>query len=353
MKSFLNLIILVVLFLSYSCTEKETSKVEKDFNDYAKFFRISGDQLTVFNPEGSDSIHFYKQDIDVSKIAIQSTTQLAFLEEFGKSDLVAAIPYANYICHSVIINKLNEGTVREILSGDAMNIEFIVIDEIKLMLLGDYADYKNPKVNQIRSFNVASIPILDWKEVHPLARAEWIKVIGWMLNEETKANKIFQSIERKYMNLKDSLVYNISLKDRPKVFSGISHKDNWFIPGGHSYLAQLIRDAGGSYLFETNEDIGSFHVSFEHVFMLLNEADILLASVNTRSMYELVSRDLRVDKADVVKHNKVFGNGKQVCQQGGNKYWSEGVVKPDRILRDLYEVFHGDDKKTYFLQKLR
>lgn len=353
MKILSKLLLLLIIITICSCNNNSESKSEKKYNAYAQFFRLGSDRLTIYNPSGLDSIIFKRSSDPYSKIAIQSTTQLSFLEALNQLDRICAVPYANYLCQQQVISGLEQGRIREILSGDAMNIEFMIIDTIPLMLLGDFADYKRPKIKQLRAFNIETVPILDWKETHPLARAEWIKVLGWLVGKDQLANEIFDSIEQRYNTLCDSIAIEIKDKARPKVFAGLSQKDNWYLPGGKSYLAQLIRDAGGDYLFKKNNDIASFQASFETVFLQLEEASVWIASVNTKSLYEFISLDKRVEKMSIVKQGNIFGNGKRLCAQGGNEYWSDGVIRPDQILQDLYLIFFEDYHNAYFYHKLK
>lgn len=47
--------------------------------------------------------------------------------------------------------------------------------------------------------------------------------------------------------------------------TGVMYGDVWYVPGGRSYAAKFIEDAGGKYLWSDNPKTGSIELSFESV----------------------------------------------------------------------------------------
>ena len=55
---------------------------------------------------------------------------------------------------------------------------------------------------QIKKLNILCLPIYDWKETHPLGKAEWIKFIGYLVGKQDEANDYFKHLEIRYNLLK-------------------------------------------------------------------------------------------------------------------------------------------------------
>jgi iron complex transport system substrate-binding protein len=72
---------------------------------------------------------------------------------------------------------------------------------------------------------------------------------------------------------------------------GSPYKDSWWIPGGNSYLANLIADAGGDYLGKENPSNESYVISFEHALTFADEADVWINMGNLASKNEILSTD--------------------------------------------------------------
>ena len=71
---------------------------------------------------------------------------------------------------------------------------------------------------------------------------EWIKFIAAFFDKIEEANKIFDEIAGEYNSVKAS---TIELLNKPTVFTGLAFKGEWTIPGGNSFAANYLKDAGG------------------------------------------------------------------------------------------------------------
>ena len=50
----------------------------------------------------------------------------------------------------------------------------------------------------------------------------------------------------------------------------------WYLPGGASYQAKIIEDAGGKYIWADDKSAGSLNLSYEEVLAKAHNADIWL-----------------------------------------------------------------------------
>ena len=83
-------------------------------------------------------------------------------------------------------------------------------------------------------------------------------------NRETEAERVFSQMESSYNSIAKIAS---QAKNKPTVFSGFDSRGTWYIPGGDSYAAKFIADAGGDYIWKNDRTTGSINLSFEQVFV--------------------------------------------------------------------------------------
>ena len=60
----------------------------------------------------------------------------------------------------------------------------------------------------------------------------------------------------------------------PRVWLDLPWQSTWYAPGGHSYLATLIADAGGDYPLRHNDQAGSLPLPLERAWQYAQTADV-------------------------------------------------------------------------------
>ena len=60
----------------------------------------------------------------------------------------------------------------------------------------------------------------------------------------------------------------------PRVWLDLPWQSTWYAPGGHSYLATLIADAGGDYPLRYNDQAGSLPLPLERAWQYAQTADV-------------------------------------------------------------------------------
>jgi len=140
------------------------------------------------------------------------------------------------------------------------------------------------------------------------------------------------------------------------VFNEIKYSDSWYMPGGKSYVAELLNDAGANYLWRDNENTGSIPLSFEQVYAVAKDADFWINLSTLRHKRELLSYDSRYSEFKAFKNGQLYNNNLYSNALGYTVYWETGMIYPDRILCDLIRIFHPEtknslgDKMNYYLQ---
>ena len=189
-----------------------------------------------------------------------------------------------------------------------------------------------------------------------LGRAEWIKFIAAFYNKEALAAKVFDGIVAQYQTYQN-LASNISTDKTPTVFSGTLWRGTWFMSGGKTYIVQLIKDAGGNYLWSDNDSRQTLPLDFEVVYDRAHNADHWLPMRNDWTAMENVSStDPRYESFNAFKKGQISNANARLTEHGGNDYFEMGLIEPHLILADMIKIFHPEllpDYKLKYHQKLK
>ena len=190
----------------------------------------------------------------------------------------------------------------------------------------------------------------DYLENEPLGRAEWIKFFSLFYKREDLASEIFKRITLRYESIKQKA---LSLEDPPSVFVGLPWKDTWYIPGGESFAAKFIEDAGGSYVYKDLQTTEAEPNDLESVYSRILDADIWLNAGVAKDLQSILNHDERLGNIQAFEKGDVFNNNQRSNPNGGNDYWESGNINPDRILNDLVNIFSGDIDSLFYYKRLR
>jgi ABC-type Fe3+-hydroxamate transport system, periplasmic component len=192
----------------------------------------------------------------------------------------------------------------------------------------------------------------EYMESTPLGRAEWIKFTAAFFNQEMAANKAYAAIANRYREIAAKAR---EVANKPTVLANAPFRGTWYMPGGKSYVAQLLADAGATYLWADDTSSGSQPLSFEEVFERAQNADFWLNPGSAKSLSELQQIDERFSQFTAFQKGNVFNNNKRLNENGGNDYWETGVTNPHLILADLIKILHPEllpDHELFFYQQL-
>ncbi|MBN2746094.1 MAG: ABC transporter substrate-binding protein, partial [Bacteroidales bacterium] len=164
------------------------------------------------------------------------------------------------------------------------------------------------------------------------------------------ADSIFTEIEKRYNDLKLKASQEVN---RKRIMFGSDYNGTWYMPGGQSYKAQMVRDAGAVYNWFGNEETGSLPLSLEQVLIAHNQDDIWLEAP-WRSFAEMLSTDSRLKEFKSVKEGKVFNNF-GLSNGIANGYWETGVCRPDLVLQDMVKICYPKlvNQPLIFYQNLK
>jgi iron complex transport system substrate-binding protein len=324
---------------NFSITEYPTFKLLTVRNAYRD---ASGEFKYALVPKDASLPEDLPKDVTlirtpVERVALMETVYIGYLDAINRLESIHATATARYISHPKVVARIASGNVRKLQSGQELDIEQLLLlqpDAIFTTTLGKGAFQFSPEIER------AGLPLVvtaDYMERHPLARTEWIKFIAAFYHADAEATKLFDQIRSEYIRLKGMTE---SITDPPRVFCGAPYSGVWHVPGGGSYIAQLILDAGGDYGWSEDCSQGSIPLDTERVFLKAADADYWINPSHYRSLDELLSADSRFAKFQAVQRRQVFNNTKQEGPSGGNNIWEAGIMQPEVILADMIQIFH-------------
>ncbi|WAC10497.1 ABC transporter substrate-binding protein [Dyadobacter pollutisoli] len=291
--------------------------------------------------------------IPVRSLVAMSSMHVGLLDFLGATDILTGLGTLQYVYSPKVIAMIKAGKVAEIGRDQGLNEEKLVeMHPDVVMTIGS----PGGKTDHYQILKQAEIPVLvnsEWIEKTPLARAEWVKLMAALLNQEKLVNEKFGEIESEYNRL-SKLAAGTDTK--PSVISGLNTKDAWFLPSGDGYMAQFFRDAGADYHWSNAKSSGSLSLSFESVYPIALKADywvnVGFGKNDTRK--DILAQDSRYADFNAYKTGKMFSYNNMVNEQGSNDFFESGNVNPHVVLSDLVKIFHPellpDHELVYYKQ---
>jgi len=268
-----------------------------------------------------------------------SSIYLGFLEKLELLDRLIAVDTYNYVV-SAKARELIKNKKIDIV-GETVNLNIEKVFSLNPGLLLTYGN-GNPVQDGHQKLIENGMKVASTTshlENTPLARAEWIKFIAAFFDKEKKANEVFDTLELNYNHLKELAK---SAKTKPTVFTDALFGGKWYKPGGNSFAARLILDAGGDYLWKENNSTGSLKLDFEQVYEKAYNADFWVNVHYWNKFLDIEKTDPRYTKFKAYQTKNVFNNNLVVNEFGGNDIWESGIINCDQVLADLIKIFHPE-----------
>lgn len=275
----------------------------------------------------------------VERIVVLETIYVGFLDALDQLETITGAATTDYISNPTIRRRLEEGAIQKLQVTGKLNPERLLLLEPDLIFTSVPSE---PTMNipaQLARAGLPTVITAEYKEHHPLARAEWIKFIAAFFEATEEADKIFNATADRYKALLQKVH---AIQERPTVFCGAPYSGVWHVAGGDSYIAQIIRDAGGDYLWSDVTGDHAIPLDIERVFLKAANADIWLNPSFYRNAQALFAADPRFRKFRAAQTGRIYNNTRQQTTQTGNPVWETGIVNPDEALADLIKIFHPD-----------
>lgn len=278
--------------------------------------------------------------VPVNSVVTLSTTHLPHLAKLGVVDKLIGVSDFKQVNTAEVISRIKTGKITEVGINNNVNIEQIL--DLNPDLITTYAvgNSQSDSYPQLVDAGLKVAINAEYMENSPLGRTEWMKFTALFFNQEEIAEKLFSEIARKYEDIAEKTK---SINKRPSVFVGFNFKGTWYMPGGNSYVAQYLNDAGANYLWNNDNTSGSLPLSFEIVLERAANADYWLNfSQSWQKLTDLLNADNRYGDFQAVKIGNLYNNDARLNEHQGNDYWEGGISNPDVVLADLIKIFHPD-----------
>ncbi|WP_234735058.1 ABC transporter substrate-binding protein [Tellurirhabdus bombi] len=349
--------------------QSETAATSKDYFAektavrYAKGFRIkyfnNYKLVEIMNPfeQKADTIRYvlvqrgtphpdgYAKsqiiEIPLRSLVAMSSMHVGLVGFLEAEDILVGLGNLKYVSSSKVIQRIEAKKVVEVGKDQTIDEErLITMHPDLLMAVGSPVS----RMDRYRTLTDAGVPVLinsEWVETTPLGRAEWVKLMAALLNQEKAVNQKFGALEKEYNRLV-KLTRNIARK--PTIISGMNSKDAWFVPDGDSYMTRFFLDAGATYPWSGTKTTGSLPLNFEAVYPIALTADCWLnvGITNINSKQDILAKDARYADFKAFKTGQVYGYSKRVNARGSNDFWESGAVNPQLVLADMIKILHPD-----------
>lgn len=302
-------------------------------------------------PDGFDDAQVIEVPIDT--IVTMSTTYLPHLADLQLLDRLVGVSDGPFVSNPTVRDMLANGTVAEVGRGAEVNLERIL--ELDPAVVMDYGsgDAQNDTYPILQQAGLNVALNAEYMETSPLGRAEWIKFTAALFNHEAAAESIFADMAGAY----EALAAAASVvAERPTVFTNAPFQGTWYMPGGSSFVARLLADAGADYLWADDDSTGSLPLSFEVVYDRVVDADFWINTSTWTSIDEALAEDERFADFAALQNRQMYNNNARVNENGGNAYWESGVTNPHLILADLIKILHPEvlpDHELYYYRQVR
>lgn len=358
----LILFCLSITYVVFSCTDNsKNAKINSGLNndnlmEYTSYIDVtnykSGYYVNVSCPWNDKSLgefYLYPYTLELpneleNKIVIRtpvksviaySSTQWSVFLELDEIERVKGILESNYTDNVVIKRLLAEKKIEDVGIETSLKTEIAINLHPDVILYTPYSTVPKTEIGDLTG--AVMFPFADYLENHPLGRAEWLKLIGYLTCREKDTDRWFNDIVTRYESLKN-ICQNV--ENRPTVFSDLPFEGQWYLPGGASYIAQIFHDAGADYIWKDNNSTASLPVDAETVLSKARDADFwrIMNSTNTKYSYERLAVE-----NELYTYFKAYKNRNiLVCDIRESGYFEKSEYEPDILLKDFVYAFHPE-----------
>jgi iron complex transport system substrate-binding protein len=292
----------------------------------------------------------WKVKTPVNRVICLSTTHIGYIDFLNRTKSVYGISGREYVVNEAIRKDMAKNSISDVGYDEGLNYELI----LKLKPDVVFAYGVNVAItNIVKKLNELGIPVIligEYLEHDPLAKMEWVKVFAAFYGIDDLAAAKFDSAVSRYRNLQ-ALASTDQAK--PAILLGLPWRGNWYVSGSQSYIARLVKDAGGRYIWEDLNYNESRPMGLEKIYEKALRADFWINPGEARSRREIISVDERFGSLPSIVNNKVYNNDNLLTTEGGNDFYESGVVEPDIILSDLIYILHPQLLPSYKLKYYR
>ena len=294
--------------------------------------------------------------VPLKRVVALSTSQVGYLLRLGLRDRIVGVSDGQYIADSILYYRSQRGALDFVKSigYDADALEKLMALSPDLIFDfttgGDYDNYE-----QIARTSLPLMLTSEWQENSPLAKLEWIKLYGMLFGVRPLADSIYEQEKIQYETLRNLIAHFDKSSDHtpvgepaeplpsekcPRVLAGMTYGGVWHAGGGNSFTANLIRDAGGCYMWASDTS-RELTFSFELVYALADSADVWVNPSMFATADEILALEPRVKNIKAFREKRVFQNDGRKGPGAGNDFYEGAITRPAELLWNLTKCIKG------------
>ncbi len=285
--------------------------------------------------------------VPVERSLVYSGVHAGVVDELGEAWRITAVADAPYFTVESIKRRLEAGEVADCGFSMAPDLERVAAASPEIIVA---SPYNNAGYGPIEHLPAVIVQMADYMEPTPAARAEWVKLLGLLYGCYESADSLYRSAAGEYDRLASMTQ---KLNSRPVVITETPGTDGiWALPGGGSYMARMLMDAGADYPWAETTEAGSLQMDFAKVLDRARGADVWLI----RSFGAIRTLDDLRDEYPLNSRFKAFENGNVwVCDTKSVPLFDIFPFHPDVLLREYINIFHPSllgDSVTKFYRRV-
>lgn len=208
--------------------------------------------------------------------------------------------------------------------------------------------YHTPEVmEKLDEFGIPTLVEYSSYEEHPLGRVEWVRFFGALLDQEEKADQLFEK-------QKEALKRVETEESTGKTVAFFYITSNGLVQVRQStdYIPKMIELAGGKYVFENLGDPDSrrstVNLQLEDFYDGAQDADFLVYNTTidrqVQTLEDLLKKCSLLKDFKAVKNHQVWCTTEDMYQQS---------MSAGNLIEDFHRMLTDDDKETRYLYRLK
>ena len=208
--------------------------------------------------------------------------------------------------------------------------------------------YHTPEVmEKLDEFGIPTLVEYSSYEEHPLGRVEWVRFFGALLDQEEKADQLFEKQKEalKRVEAEEST-------EKTVAFFYITSNGLVQVRQSTDYIPKMIELAGGKYVFENLGDPDSrrstVNLQLEDFYDGAQDADFLVYNTTidrqVQTLEDLLKKCSLLKDFKAVKNHQVWCTAEDMYQQS---------MSAGNLIEDFHRMLTGDDKETRYLYRLK
>ncbi len=272
--------------------------------------------------------------VPVNRIVAYTSVDIGSLAAIDEVDKVVGVCEAKYIQYHKVKRGLKDGVIKDLGSYVSPNIELMLSTRADVVIASPYEGKNHGVVEELK------IPIAEcasYLEKSPLGRSEWIKFYGELTAKTVMADSIYNDTKRRY-NTTVRMIKD-KVKSSPKILPEKRYGQVWFVAGGKSYMAQILKDAGGNFPWKDSDSSTAIPLSFEEVYQKAYDADVWFFGYckpnGSLTLNEFKKEYESYSTFEAFKKGNVYG-----CNTELVPLYEESPLRPDLLLLDFAKMLH-------------